>query len=303
MGIGVGIGVGRQRFGGGFVGLLDLYPSASVAFSLRRLSSTYTGNSIRVRRASDNSEQNIGFDALGNLDTTALATFCSGTDGFVTTWYDQSGNGRNATQITATNQPKIYDSSTGVILENLKPALLLDGTNDCFSIANFQTTNYSAFTLIAVIMATRTTGTNSIFCKNDTTGNNRSFIQSVRDGQWSSNQSSNGATTQQSRIDSTNNAPLGQNLFISISTLSQVNQIDKMSFYRNSVLTAKALNGSGTLGVSLFNASIPFEIGASNQGVSNFFEGDMQEVLFYDTNQSSNLSGIQSNINSHYAIY
>ena len=76
-----------------------------------------------------------------------------------------------------------------------------------------------------------------------------------------------------------------------------------MSFYRNSVLTGKALNGAGTLGVSLFNPSIPFEIGASNQGVSNFFEGDMQEVLFYDTNESSNLSGIQSNINSHYAIY
>ena len=114
--VGVGLGVGRQRVSGGaFVGLLDLYPSASVAYSLRRLSSTYTGNAIRVRRSSDNTEQNIGFDAFGNLDTTALTTFCSGTNGFVTTWYDQSGNSRNATQTTAANQPQIYDSITGYL--------------------------------------------------------------------------------------------------------------------------------------------------------------------------------------------
>lgn len=106
--VGIGVGVGRQRVSGGaFVGLLDLYPSASVAYSLRKLSSTYTGNAIRVRRASDNTEQNIGFDALGNLDTTALTSFCSGTNGFVTTWYDQSGNGSNVTQPTANLQARI----------------------------------------------------------------------------------------------------------------------------------------------------------------------------------------------------
>ncbi len=36
-----------------FVGLLDTYSSATAAYSLRRLSSTYTSNLIRVRRSSD----------------------------------------------------------------------------------------------------------------------------------------------------------------------------------------------------------------------------------------------------------
>lgn len=55
--------------------LLDLYPNATVAYSVRRLSSTYTGNLIRVRRSSDNTEQNIGYNATNDLDTTALLDF------------------------------------------------------------------------------------------------------------------------------------------------------------------------------------------------------------------------------------
>ena len=104
-----------------FVGLLDLYPSPTAAFALRKLSSTYTGSAIRVRRSSDNTEQNIGFSGA-NLDTSALTTFCGSGNGFVTTWYDQSGNSNNATQGTAANQPQIV--STGSVLTlNSKPTL------------------------------------------------------------------------------------------------------------------------------------------------------------------------------------
>ena len=75
--------------------LLDSYSGAAAAYSLRKLTSTYTGNAIRVRRSSDNTEQNIGFDAGGNLNTIALLAFVGSGNGFVTTWYDQSGNSKN----------------------------------------------------------------------------------------------------------------------------------------------------------------------------------------------------------------
>lgn len=111
-----------------FVGLLDAYPGAAAAYSLRKLSSTYTGSAIRVRRSSDNTEQNIGFSGA-NLDTSALTTFCSGTNGFVTTWFDQSSNGRDVTQTTAANQPQIV-SSGSVINVNSKPSIRFqDGTD------------------------------------------------------------------------------------------------------------------------------------------------------------------------------
>ena len=65
--------------------LLDLYPSAAAAYSVRLLRSAYSGSAIRVRRSSDNTEQDIGFSG-GNLDTSALTSFCGSGNGFVTTW-------------------------------------------------------------------------------------------------------------------------------------------------------------------------------------------------------------------------
>ena len=93
-----------------FIGLLDTYPNAAAAYSVRALRIAYTGSAIRVRRASDNAEQDIGFTVFGNLDTTALTSFCSGTNGFVTTWYDQSGNNNPLFKNSATNQPRIVNS-------------------------------------------------------------------------------------------------------------------------------------------------------------------------------------------------
>ena len=74
--------------------LLDAYPNAKAAYSLRKLSSTYTGSCIRVRRSSDNTEQDIGF-VSNELDTTALLSFVGSNSGFITSWYNQKGTGDN----------------------------------------------------------------------------------------------------------------------------------------------------------------------------------------------------------------
>ena len=106
--------------------LLDLYPNAGAAYSLRKLRTAYSGNAIRVRRSSDNAEQNIGFVA-NVLDTASLLTFVGANNGFVTTWYDQSGNARNATNTTAINQPRIVNA--GVLdTFNSKPAIINPNT-------------------------------------------------------------------------------------------------------------------------------------------------------------------------------
>jgi len=113
------------------VGIIDGYTAdLEVAFAPVLLDVNYTGDCIRVRRASDNTEQDIGFDNNGELDTTALTSFCTGTNCFIKTWYDQSGNANDGTQSTTASQPKIYDSSTGVLLDNAVPALTFDGTDD-----------------------------------------------------------------------------------------------------------------------------------------------------------------------------
>ena len=97
--------VNSYQFGGGVAPaslLLDTYP-ATAAYSLRKLRTSYSGSCIRVRRSSDNAEQDIGF--VGNdLDTASLLSFVGANNGFVTTWYDQSGNSRDAVNATAATQ-------------------------------------------------------------------------------------------------------------------------------------------------------------------------------------------------------
>ncbi|MFN4811031.1 MAG: arabinofuranosidase catalytic domain-containing protein, partial [Bacteroidota bacterium] len=101
---------------------------AQVAYSVRKLSPGYSGPAIRVRRSSDNTQQDIGFTAGGDLDQAALLTFVGGASGFITTWYDQSGNGRNAIQNTVANQPRIVNAGV-VDIQNSRPTLTLNGTS------------------------------------------------------------------------------------------------------------------------------------------------------------------------------
>jgi hypothetical protein len=97
------------------------------AYSLRRLSTAYTGNAILVRRSSDNTTQDIGFTTAGDLDTAALKTFVGSGNGYISIWYDQSGNAINATQTTNANQPVIVTSGT-VNRDNGRPAIYTSGT-------------------------------------------------------------------------------------------------------------------------------------------------------------------------------
>lgn len=257
-----------------FVGLLDLYPSAAAAYSLRKLRSAYTGSAIRVRRASDNTEQDIGF--VNNvLDTSSLTSFCSGTNGFVKTWYDQSGNGRNATQTTAANQPQIV-SSGSVINVNSKPAIIWDGVNDVLNITLFSITNYSHFSVMTKV----STGTTAISLGN--TGGQT--IGVAFENNWY--ESAQGTFLSGAYTNNTN-----QNLF---SVIKSGNNVSDFVFTQNAT-TLTGFTGSGF-------ASMDIEsVGSRPTGL--FTTQNLQEIILYNSIQTTNRSGIQTNINSFYSIY
>lgn len=96
--------------------ILNKYDNCVVGVSLYKIFNRYRGNCLRVRRSSDNTEQDIGF-INGYLDAASIVAFCGEGDGFVKTWYDQSGAGLNAVQNTNGNQPKIV--SSGTLLEGI----------------------------------------------------------------------------------------------------------------------------------------------------------------------------------------
>lgn len=113
-------------------------PTPVEAFSCyRKLRRSYGGSCLRVRRASDDAEQDIGFNDAASyfayrLDTGAISSFCGASNGYVVTWYDQSGNGRNRTQSTQARQPLIYLGGVGVsVMDSIyaDPAMELDPTS------------------------------------------------------------------------------------------------------------------------------------------------------------------------------
>lgn len=114
--------------GAGLVSPLDnltsgLWGAYSVS---RRLLSSYSGALLRVRRSSDNSEQNINALADGNLDTASLLSFCGAGNGFVTKVYDQLGLA-DMVQATAGSQPQIVAS--GVLSTNNLNLPAMQGSN------------------------------------------------------------------------------------------------------------------------------------------------------------------------------
>ena len=86
---------------------LNTFQPIMIGYSLRKLITAYSGNAVRVRRSSDNTEANIGFTPTGDFDEAALRTFAGSGNAFVTIWYDQSGNGKNMTQTNTGYQPQI----------------------------------------------------------------------------------------------------------------------------------------------------------------------------------------------------
>ena len=89
-----------------FTGLLDSYPGAYAAWSLRKLRNAYTGYAIQVTRTSDSATQDIGFVGE-DLDTSALTSFIGANTGQVSIWYDQSGNSRDVS-MHHHNDQKLY---------------------------------------------------------------------------------------------------------------------------------------------------------------------------------------------------
>jgi hypothetical protein len=111
-------------------GYLDsLVPILAAAWSVNdKLLSTYSGPLLRVRRASDSTEADIG-SIGGRCDRAALAAFCSATSGTIAIGYDQTANARNIAQGTTANQPQIFGSGVPVT-QGGNVAMQFDGVDD-----------------------------------------------------------------------------------------------------------------------------------------------------------------------------
>jgi hypothetical protein len=272
---------------GSQTGLLDDYPNAAAAYSLRALNSEYTSAAIKVRKTVDSvtSTKDIGLLYDGTLDTESLLSFAGSDDVYVQIWYDQSGEGNDATQTTASKQPKIV-SSGAVITENGEPSVEFNGTTDY--IQN-QLSVGPTVTSFAVSKIVDEFDYNFIYDSFGGTGNPYQ-IGRVRLGLWNDKKyfADNGDPFETKATTASNGL---QNLFFAKHTNSDVS----ISVNQDTLQTVESTN---------FSQNSEFwNIGARNDGAEHFLEGTIQELILYPSDQSANRAGIESNINSNYNIY
>ena len=192
-------------------------------------------------------------------------------DGFVSTWYDQSGNASDAAQATTTAQPKIVSAGALVV-----GGLDFDGVDDLLS--NGSLTLGATVTGYTVTNSTAKINSSYIFSINGTSG----IVDFTDISEFASIYS---GTSLKASTDISGSAVLKSSLFNGASSNVRVNG--------SSVAT-------GNSGAQLANGTLVIGGGGS---ASDRMLGTINEIIIYGSNQSANTAGIETNINAAYSIF
>jgi surface protein len=257
------------------------YSGLAAAYSVRRVVSSYSGPAMEVQSGSVSAS--IGFDSLGNLDTASLEAFAGSGDAFVKTWYDQSGNGRHASQVTSSRQPKIV-SVGSIVLDNNKPALSFTEVGSTSLPINGQIITSNDFSFISVVNFEGANNYEYIFSQDSGADNDgfkvRRNASSDRVETWYLSNSIVGSTT--------------------------INNVQRLiTFYKSPTIGTSYINEitQGTLSNSNTIIGTQPTIGARTLAPTLNLTGKIQEIILFDNNQLTNRIAIESNINNYYNIF
>lgn len=264
--------------------LFKQYNLPAICYSIRKLNYSYTGPAIRVRREGDNAELDIYYTQNNELNIAVLLEFIGGSNGFVTTWYDQSGNGRHLSNPTFVRQPKIVNMGN-LITNNGKPAIYFDGTDDhLYRDVSPGIDPLQDFCVCLVF-------TPSLFA------DNRSVFQATVN---SSNRFAIGLATSNTQVavyHSKSNSIFTRSKSGVTATTNLVYVNSYLEVYLNNVL------GTGTT-TTVTNSTPTINIGGSRaQSLFTFMTGSIQELIMIQGKSAQQQINLQNNINSYYNIY
>jgi hypothetical protein len=207
-------------------------------------------------------------------------------NGFVETWYDQSGSGNDATQTTASDQPSIVQNG-GICKSNGSPSVFFTGDtrDDELDFTDLTLTDATIFTVVnidnsadqQIILggsASTATGT-MIPMMDDGSSTTQVYKNSTVGGaEQGSSQFKNGA-----QVTLSNRNDAFDNLAVNSQILFTMVDVD--------VAAAKVLDG----------------ISRTPADASTFhLQGQMNELIIYNTDLSSDRGTIESEIANHYNI-
>jgi len=278
-------------WGNPYTPILDTYSGATAAYSLRKLSSTYTGSAIRVQRSSDSTQQDIGF-VDNELDVASLNSFVGAGTGTVVTWYDQSGNNYDCIKNGSVGTPDIIVAGTTQTLNN-KTALYFNGSKTLVSgtLTNLFGTG-KTFISFGVGSALDTTtrlmlNVSGGALNSQAMRRNGNFLEAIA---YNNNQAST--------FTDIGNVNVGTSQFIACTERN----VTTIQIFTNTQSNG-ATSGTGTAD----GTNTAIVIGSFNPTTPSFaWNGYMQELIVFGLVPSGNttyMSSVSSSLNSYYNTY
>ena len=301
-------------FGSQLLNILDIYGSAHHAYSLRKLRGAYTGACLRVRRTTTtptvttttvdvrfNSNGTIGLDSLidpvSGTPSSAinLGQFCASTlngytnpdlvninqNIFVVTWFDQSGNGKNPTNATAGQQPRLVNGGNLELSGGKVAVRFTRASSQNLNLAD-TTANINNMSSYWVGQFLSTTGSQIGYLLSPTTPNGRFYFPY---NTANIAYDAYGSTLTQLFYEVT---PITRRLYELIAPDPEFGQVRGWS---NGVQT-------GNTAVLRTQTISNIQIGT---GATNYFDGYIQEIIGYQSN--TNRLEKETNINAYWQIY
>jgi len=255
-------GIGERRGGSDpFMGLIwDVNLNGQAA---------YTGLGTSVTAWEDTIGSNDGTESNGAAYTGQPF------DGFVTTWYDQSGNANDATQIATASQPKIVDA--GALVTG---GLDFDGVDDELDFDSAIDFSNGDWLISAVV-------------KWD--GNSSPIVGSGI-SQWALQV----ALTTHFSARATNDSVI-HNFTPSTNFVSGA--VALASIYRSSDVLYGSKDGAEDIANPAIASGDTFSADRIGRRGAAFNSSPIAEIIIYNTDQYANRAGIETNINDHYSIY
>jgi hypothetical protein len=270
----------------------DLFGMPAAAYSLRKLTPNAT-NCIRVRRSSDNTEQDIGFvsnSPNSPIDTAALLAFVGAGNGFVTTWYDQSTSAINANQTSSGNQPQIVSSGVVELCSSL-PSIKWDGSNDFLLINGVFTSNIE-ITSFAISQSAAAANNQYLYDNSNSAlfggGYTFRYLNTGGFRTWAQN-----ANVNASGGSTANNTPY---------LTSQLSRLTGVSTENNEIWVNNSNVATNSGSAPTRSAKTETRLGNSEL-LGGFLNGKMSELIAYNTYNSSDRAAITTNINTYYNVF
>ncbi len=212
-----------------------------------------------------------------------------GNNGFVKTWYDQSGNGIDATQASNSAQPQIVSGGT-MITRNGKSTMLFDGVNDKLATASALPINQIPMTILTLSYTTLNSNYYFIAGGADfATSNGYQYATALLLNNYYSEFKAVVSSPQASELYVTKSADYA--------LLTNIVEGTTQYLYLNG-----SLGGSKSIALAAAASTIPLNIaGSSTNGA--YFNGEINEVIVYNSGKLGNVSAMNIDLNNYYGIY